>query len=221
MRETNDLDYPLAFNLRIGMGRKKGTRTCDVPDCTRHHVARGFCSTHYQADNRRIKEVIPRESKVLVCAVDGCDRAHRAKGFCVTHYGQNVKYGEIIPVPVLRRPVKKECLSVGCEKMSSSKGYCGKHYSFMKRRGEFGGKACKIDDCDVLATCKGLCSRHYDRLKRYGTTDLQPPKFRLAGGYRKKLDPDQLELEAEGFVYLNCDEQSALQEMGVRRSGEL
>lgn len=57
-------------------------RTCEVEGCGSKHLARGYCSRHYQSIH--LPEV--RDS----CSVEGCDRRIKVKvdGVCDTHYAR-------------------------------------------------------------------------------------------------------------------------------------
>ena len=65
-------------------------RTCSVEKCASPHVAKGFCSKHWQVQKRR-RNGVPcrnwREAKHDVpCSVEGCSNVSHAKTLCVQHY---------------------------------------------------------------------------------------------------------------------------------------
>lgn len=70
-------------------------RQCSVEECSRPHLAKGYCRLHYY---RWRNTGNPKKTKIVkehpaVCTVDGCNRPYRCKGFCEVHYQNYLKYG--------------------------------------------------------------------------------------------------------------------------------
>lgn len=63
-------------------------RICKISGCLRPHVAKGYCSSHYQkyAANKHL------------CSFSGCGRKHYGYGLCKAHYGQMRGSGELRPI---------------------------------------------------------------------------------------------------------------------------
>jgi hypothetical protein len=62
-----------------------GKRTCSVEGCERPHLARGWCSLHYQRWQSTGDVQVPVRR---MCSVEGCDRPYKARGWCRTHYAR-------------------------------------------------------------------------------------------------------------------------------------
>jgi len=78
-----------------------GNITCSITGCTGKHLARGWCSKHYNrwrshGDPLREPPGIP-ESRP--CAVDGCYEQIKAKGLCSSHLEKKRRYGSPTAVP--------------------------------------------------------------------------------------------------------------------------
>lgn len=67
----------------------KERKICSVDGCTSPHLARGFCSRHYQQAK---KSGIFSYRK---CSVKGCSRPILAKGYCTLHYGRMAVNGTL------------------------------------------------------------------------------------------------------------------------------
>lgn len=77
------------------------SRICSVEGCDKPHVARDFCSHHY--DKFKNGPEFTRAVPKTVCSVDGCLRPHKARGLCGVHYS---RFRNSIPLdrPWLTRP---------------------------------------------------------------------------------------------------------------------
>lgn len=53
--EDGEKEPPEKESGYIGRGRRPGNKLCSVPECTRKHAAKGFCSSHY-AQSKRVEE---------------------------------------------------------------------------------------------------------------------------------------------------------------------
>ena len=72
----------------------KPTKKCSGPNCNRHAVAKGLCTTHYgqRRRGRPLTELPTRAIKE--CAIEGCGRVDiQAKGMCALHYGRMLRGG--------------------------------------------------------------------------------------------------------------------------------
>lgn len=79
-------------------------KTCTEPDCTKAHLARGYCRSHYSAHRYRgTFQSRPQGSYNSICSVDGCHEKHRTNGYCQRHYMRVWKTGTPGPVESTRR----------------------------------------------------------------------------------------------------------------------
>lgn len=69
-------------------------RICSVTGCSKKHLARGYCTLHYQRwSHGRAMDAPPHEKGLYaICTVDGCGRPHTSKGLCSLHW-QRRKHG--------------------------------------------------------------------------------------------------------------------------------
>jgi hypothetical protein len=69
-------------------------RTCEIEGCEGVHLAKGWCSVHYQ---RWWKHGSPltdlRRTVKMSCEVEGCERVVRSRGWCETHYMRWWRHG--------------------------------------------------------------------------------------------------------------------------------
>ena len=65
-------------------GRRQAGRICSVKDCTRPHIARGFCQKHYS--RWRWGEGLVSKSGSPVCIEDGCSEPSFRQSRCKPHH---------------------------------------------------------------------------------------------------------------------------------------
>lgn len=71
--------------------------SCDIADCGKTAVTRGWCNMHYK---RWLAHGNPHTVKFEMlrgrvgCEVTDCDEAHYSKGYCVKHYQRWRKHGD-------------------------------------------------------------------------------------------------------------------------------
>ena len=66
-------------------------RRCSVPGCDRVHLARGWCSLHYQRWLRHGTTDDPRRRRQ--CTVPGCDQPRHGRGLCGKHWMRERQHG--------------------------------------------------------------------------------------------------------------------------------
>ena len=152
---------------------------CSVEDCCIKHLAKGFCSKHY---NRFVKYGSPTVlTKVRgECSIEDCNNPHIAKGYCRKHYLRFQKHGS--PEVTKKTPngfYGDTCIVEFCNKKPKSKGYCGAHMLRLKRNGDPLIKKhsyhdydhCIADGCNSDVHGFGYCVKHYQRYKKYGNSE--------------------------------------------------
>lgn len=111
--------------------------TCTVPGCDRPHLAKGYCSAHWQ---RWKKTGDPGPAEVRQqdarCSVAGCDRSHYGNGYCGPHNRRWKAHGDPGPAEIKTR--RTMCSVEGCEDSHSAQGYCASHYVRWRRTGSAG-----------------------------------------------------------------------------------
>lgn len=60
-------------------------RLCSIEGCGKPHLARGFCSRHYE--QRRA------QFSVRPCSVEGCGHGQKGHGYCKSHYARFKRHG--------------------------------------------------------------------------------------------------------------------------------
>lgn len=110
---------------------EQGRRTCAIPGCANVHVARGWCTGHYDrwkshGDPQAGKPVTPSSWSPNDCCIAGCHRIMRypTLGYCRSHYTRWRRFGDPLagdpiadrglpPQVRLRRSVKIDAIT-GC-----------------------------------------------------------------------------------------------------------
>jgi hypothetical protein len=74
-------------------------RTCSIEGCGRKHMARGWCSTHYERWRRTGSPQDDRPVMLMLrdreCTVEGCEAPHEGLGYCRKHYRRLVYHGDV------------------------------------------------------------------------------------------------------------------------------
>jgi hypothetical protein len=106
-------------------------RTCDIDGCTARHVARGWCSKHYQKW-KQYGDPLHVERLPRACKVEDCRAPAHGHEMCKRHYLRWYKHGD--PLTFQR----SECAVDGCETAprSAVNDFCEKHYIRQHRHGD-------------------------------------------------------------------------------------
>lgn len=125
-------------------------RICSIDGCELPHVARGWCSSHYQ----RFRAYGDPNAPVLrvraygdrCCSVDDCNEKIEARGLCNKHYLRLMKTGTVEWTSTTKREqAQPACIHNGCSNGSPR--------------------------------ITGYCPTHQNRIDRYGSPDHQPKRF--------------------------------------------
>lgn len=93
-------------------------RTCSELGCGKPHVARGWCSKHYNQWQRNEGTGRPR------CAIAECEKPALKRGWCDMHYRRWSLHGDPTKVITKTRTV---CAYTGCGRYVASHGLCEPH----------------------------------------------------------------------------------------------
>jgi G:T-mismatch repair DNA endonuclease (very short patch repair protein) len=105
-------------------------RLCSVLDCSKNHLAKGFCNKHYLR-NKRYGD--PTHVIVRICSVAGCNKKHKGLGYCVNHLIHYRNHGDPLAYADPEETKKKQSASLK-GKTPWNKGKTGV-YSEKTRRG--------------------------------------------------------------------------------------
>jgi len=92
--------------------------TCTQPNCGKKHLAKGFCSFHYELD---------RKANGPRCSEDGCVQSVHGHGRCLNHYLKARRRKEI---------AYKACSIDGCERVAEQSGVCYAHHFRIAKYGD-------------------------------------------------------------------------------------
>ena len=84
-------------------------RFCSVIGCSNNYLAKGFCSKHYQR-NERYGD--PLHVVVRLCSVTGCNKKHKGHGYCVNHLIHYQNYGDPLAYADPEETKKKQSISL-------------------------------------------------------------------------------------------------------------
>ncbi len=130
-------------------------RTCQEPDCTRAHYARGWCGMHHKRWLRTGSPV--RGRPPALCAFDGCERDAKTRGWCHGHYQQWRARGDADALTPLRS--SGPCEVTGCDRKRYARGYCATHYKRLMLTGDV-----RADDPIRIVTGSGSDNHGYWRV---------------------------------------------------------
>ncbi len=70
---------------------------CCIELCNKNHLARGYCSYHYNKflNEGRFVNKLNKHIHSSTCTVDDCNNKYLTKGFCDKHYRQFKRHGKI------------------------------------------------------------------------------------------------------------------------------
>jgi hypothetical protein len=110
-------------------------KTCSIEGCNEAHIARSWCSSHYQRWRAHGDPLGGRTRQF--CGVDGCGKPAHGYGWCHAHYMKWRKYGD----PLWVRPAFDSCTVEGCDKepRSPTADLCDMHYCRRWRTGSIHG----------------------------------------------------------------------------------
>ena len=84
-------------------------RLCSVIGCSSNYLAKGFCSKHYQR-NERYGD--PTHVVVRICSVAGCNKKHKGLGYCVNHLIHYRNHGDPLVYADPEETKKKQSASL-------------------------------------------------------------------------------------------------------------
>ena len=84
-------------------------RLCSVIGCSNNYLAKGFCSKHYQR-NERYGD--PTHVVVRICSVAGCNKKHKGLGYCVNHLIHYRNHGDPLAYADPEETKKKQSASL-------------------------------------------------------------------------------------------------------------
>ena len=84
-------------------------RLCSVIGCSSNYLAKGFCSKHYQR-NERYGD--PTHVVVRICSVAGCNKKHKGLGYCVNHLIHYRNHGDPLAYADPEETKKKQSASL-------------------------------------------------------------------------------------------------------------
>lgn len=161
-------------------------QTCKINNCDRPHLARGFCSAHYERWHKYgdplggAKFRKPR-SPNIECQVEGCHKRHKTMGLCPMHY-QRQRVGGTLDLDY------GTCRGIDCAKPAvNPHGFCRFHLLRFKRFGDPNHKIyCKEPNCERESPSgkRGWCLMHYTRWVR-GHDMAAPPTYFVPPGEAK------------------------------------
>lgn len=71
------------------------SRLCSIPDCSKPHMARGWCRLHYTRWQKHGDPLAGgRDNPVSQCSVSGCGRLAQKRGWCNPHYNRWYRHGD-------------------------------------------------------------------------------------------------------------------------------
>ena len=109
-----------------------GMTSCVVDGCVRNHIARGYCTKHYQRWAKFGDPLADHSRRRGTCTIPECGRATEAKGYCGKHYQRFLKHGD--PLANFTR-TRAECSVSACSRLAVAHGLCNGHYT-RKRSGK-------------------------------------------------------------------------------------
>lgn len=161
------------------------------------HIAKGFCSGHYQQlRNGRtlvpLAGVLPKEKKS--CTFVGCSNVVKTQGLCGGHDAQK-RAGKVLH-PLKSRHKGQTCSFEGCERGTSHRDLCSPHYKQWWRGEELRPlrekvprhllpEKCTFGECEKPYYVHGLCVGHSDQHRR--GKELRPLKNKMSRFHAPKL----------------------------------
>lgn len=103
-------------------------RICSVEGCGRRHIAKGYCSGHYQRWKYGADIHTPvRDYRFYdgTCAAKGCENPSRRSGYCVVHVSRLIRTGDAcedvpIRVPSIHDAVGERAVHERCKRLWGS-----------------------------------------------------------------------------------------------------
>jgi hypothetical protein len=155
-----------------------GMRICQIQDCDRPLLARGWCAAHYQRWQTHGDPLLggrpkkPRRER-LPCPVPECGREVKTVGLCAKHYQR-------LRITGTTELVRKICSLDTCETLLFREDFCRKHWARWNQFGDpLAERECSIDGCPRTAPSgkRGWCVLHYTRWIKHGDVGGVAPTF--------------------------------------------
>ena len=127
-------------------------KICSVQGCDGRHLARGFCSKHYQrwrqyGDPLALGRKLKRELWES-CSVQGCKELDYALGLCRVHYHRMRRWGDASALKKISNYNGEPCSVLGCFAKAKNRGFCELHYSRWRRSLPMSGPEEREISCD-------------------------------------------------------------------------
>lgn len=153
-------------------------QTCQIQDCERPVLARGWCAAHYSRWKNHGDPLgggpvrRPRRER-RNCTISGCDRESKTNALCPMHYQRQRLTGTTDLVP-------KACSVDECTKKRFKQGFCRTHWTRSSQLGDpLKVRECSVEGCSREAPSgkRGWCLLHYTRWSKHGDVGEAAPRF--------------------------------------------
>lgn len=153
-------------------------RVCQVQECDRPALARGWCTAHYERWRKHGDPLgggafrKPRRQRRM-CPVPGCGRESKTTGLCPMHYQRQRLTGTT-------DLVRRACSLSECAKLHFRDGFCRTHWTRWNRYGDpHAVRECSVEGCSREAPSgkRGWCLMHYARWSKHGEVGDASTRF--------------------------------------------
>lgn len=117
-------------------------RRCTIDGCGKRHVARGWCTAHYQRWKKygdpNVSVRVDKQSGV--CAVDGCEETRTLREWCRRHYLRWQHHGDPLGGRARGERLATSCSVDGCDASGPKfvNGMCLMHNARVQTTGQVG-----------------------------------------------------------------------------------
>ena len=93
-------------------------RICSIDECNKPHLAKGYCSRHYQSFSLHKDPLFIEKNRIrpVGCSIDECPNPHRTNGYCSKHYERVLYHGDPNHGEIDPNRTEKECTICGKSK---------------------------------------------------------------------------------------------------------